>query len=266
MSPDFLNVYDDRARAKAYAALDFPGTYYLAFRDLPAAIREHVRGNQALDFGCGAGRSTRFLRDLGFRVLGIDISEPMLQEARLRDPRGDYRLVPDGDLPDLVEQAYDLVLAAFTFDNIPTMDKKVILFRALRRSLRPSGRLITIVSAPEIYLHEWASFSTRGFPENRFARTGDRVRIVMLDVEDRRPVEDILWTSEDYEEVHQRVGLVCVQAIRPLGHVTEPYEWVSETHTSPWTIRVLRGAMDDGGLAAGRSGRSAARHAAEPQR
>jgi SAM-dependent methyltransferase len=242
MNSDFLNVYDDSARAKAYAALDFPGTYHLAFRDLPATIREHVRGTRALDFGCGAGRSTRFLRDLGFHVLGIDISEPMLTEARLRDPQGDYRLVPDGDLPNVPERAYDLVLAAFTFDNIPTMDKKVTLFGALRRSLSPSGCLITIVSAPEIYLHEWASFSTRDFPENRFARSGDRVRIVMLDVEDRRPVEDILWSAEDYEEVHRRAGLVCVQTLNPLGQPSEPYGWVSETHTSPWTIRVLRGA------------------------
>lgn len=240
MSADFLNVYDNKARARAYAALDFPGTYYLAFRDLPAIIRKHVRGTQALDFGCGTGRSTRYLRDLGFSVLGIDISEAMLAEARLRDSQGEYRLV-DSDLPDLMERAYDVVLAAFTFDNIPTMDQKMDLFRALRRSLSPSGRLITIVSAPAIYVNEWASFSTRDFPENRFARSGDRVRIVMLDVDDRRPIEDILWASEDYEEVHRRAGLVCVEAISPLGHATEPYQWISETHTSPWTIRVLRG-------------------------
>jgi len=240
MNPDFQNVYDDDARAKAYAALEFPRTYSLAFRDLPATLREHVRGTQGLDFGCGAGRSTRFLRDLGFRVVGVDISEPMLQEARRRDPQGDYRLVSEDAPPDLPESAYDLVLAAFTFDNIPTMEKKVALFGSLRRSLRPSGRLITIVSAPEIYLHEWASFSTRDFPENRLARSGDRVRIVMLDVEDRRPVEDILWTPEDYDEVHRRAGLEVVDTIRPLGLATEPHAWVSETHTAPWTVRVLR--------------------------
>lgn len=240
MDPDFPNVYDDDARARAYAGLEFPGTYSLAFRDLPATIRAHVRGTDGLDFGCGAGRSTRFLRDLGFRVLGIDISEPMLQEARRRDPQGDYRLVPEDAPFDLPESACDVVLAAFTFDNIPTMDRKVALFRALRRSLRPAGRLITIVSAPEIYLHEWASFSTRDFPENRLARSGDRVRIVMLDVADRRPVEDILFTAEDYDEVHRRAGLAVVHTIRPLGRATEPYTWVSESHTSPWTIRVLR--------------------------
>jgi hypothetical protein len=56
----------------ADATLEFPGTYYLAFRDLPALFAEHVRGRASLDFGCGAGRSTRFLRSLGFDPIGIE--------------------------------------------------------------------------------------------------------------------------------------------------------------------------------------------------
>ncbi len=70
----FSNVYEDKARAEAYAKLEFPGTYYLAYRDLPAIIDEHVRGREALDFGCGTGRSTRFLRRLGFGAVGVDIA------------------------------------------------------------------------------------------------------------------------------------------------------------------------------------------------
>ena len=57
---EFSNVYDDSRRAEAYAGLELPGTYYLAYRDLPAIIGEHVRGTKALDFGCGAGRSSRW--------------------------------------------------------------------------------------------------------------------------------------------------------------------------------------------------------------
>ena len=45
----FANVYEDERRAAAYATLEFPGTYYLAFRDLPAIFREHVRGTRALE-------------------------------------------------------------------------------------------------------------------------------------------------------------------------------------------------------------------------
>jgi hypothetical protein len=40
----FSNVYDDTRRADAYATLEFPGTYYLAYRDLPAILAEHVKG------------------------------------------------------------------------------------------------------------------------------------------------------------------------------------------------------------------------------
>lgn len=65
MPAPFSNVYDDTARARACAELEFPGTYYLAFRDIPALIARHVTGHRALDFGCGAGRSTRLLGDLG---------------------------------------------------------------------------------------------------------------------------------------------------------------------------------------------------------
>jgi SAM-dependent methyltransferase len=236
---DFPNVYEDTARAEAYAGLEYPGTYSLAFRDLPAILHEHVRGHDALDFGCGTGRSTRFLRDLGFHTLGIDIAEPMLTQARERDPDGEYRLVPTEGPPPVTAGAYDLVLAAFTFDNVPSFDRKVRLFRALGTSLTAHGRVVIIVSAPEIYLHEWASFSTRAFPENHEARSGDVVRIVMLDVPDRRPVEDILCTDDTYREIFAQAGLAVIKAYNPLGHVSEPYTWVSETSVAPWRIYVL---------------------------
>jgi len=239
MNPGFSNVYDDKVRADAYAKLEFPGTYYLAYRDLPAILDEHVRGRQALDFGCGTGRSTRFLSRLGYEAVGVDIAEHMLARAREFDPRGEYRLVPDGDLTSLPSDAYDLVLSVFTFDNIPTMEKKVALFRSLGQRLKPGGRLLSVVSSPEIYLHEWASFSTRDFPENHQARSGDPVRIVMLDVEDKRPVEDIVWTDEDYHEVYRRSGVAPITSYRPLARPSEPYSWVSEMTIAPWVVYVL---------------------------
>lgn len=237
--PEFSNVYDDQVRAAAYAGLEFPGTYALAFRDLPATIHQHVRGTKALDFGCGAGRSTRFLRRQGFEVLGVDISEPMLAQARARDPGQEYRLVPDGDLSRLPQGAYDLVLSAFTFDNIPTQPKRVTLLQALKRLLTAGGVIVNLVSAPEIYVNEWASFSTKDFPENRTAQSGDKVRIVMLDVGDRRPVEDVLWTDHDYQTLYQAAGLLPLETRRPLAKPSDPGPWVSETTVPPWVIYVL---------------------------
>jgi SAM-dependent methyltransferase len=202
-------------------------------------IAEHVRGTKALDFGCGTGRSTRFLRELGFDTVGVDIAEPMLAQARARDPQGEYRLVADGNLSEFASGTYDLVLSVFTFDNIPTMEKKVALFQSLKDLLKDGGRIVNLVSSSEIYVNEWASFSTKDFPENRTAVSGDKVRIVMLDVEDRRPVEDILWTDEDYREVYERAGLVPINTYWPLANQTEPYSWVSETAIAPWGVYVV---------------------------
>ena len=244
MNADFSNVYDDDARASAYARLEFPGTYYLAYRDLPAIVGQHVRGRKALDFGCGAGRSTRFLRGLGFDVVGVDIADHMLERAREIDPQGDYRLVPDGSLDGLAPASFDLALSAFTFDNIPTMEKKVALLRALKQLLTRDGRIVSLVSSPQIYVNEWASFSTKDFPENRNAKSGDLVKIVMLDVDDRRPVEDILVTDEDYLDAYRRAGLVPMATYRPLAKPSEPYAWVSETTIAPWVIYVLGSSVE----------------------
>lgn len=234
----FDNVYEDEERARAYADLAFPGTYFLAFRDIPALLAQHVTGTRALDFGCGAGRSTRFLRELGFDVLGADVSDAMLAEAARRDPQGNYvRVLPD-DIGAVGAATFDVILCAFPFDNIPARER-VSLFRQLRERLAPHGRLINLVSAHEIYLHEWLSFSTRDFPENRHARSGETVRIVMLDVPDRRPVEDVLWTEADYQQTFAEAGLQTIEVHRPLGTDGDPFAWVSETRVSPWTIHVL---------------------------
>ena len=243
MSSDFSNVYDDRQRADAYAELEFPGTYYLAYRDLPGIVAEHVTGKRALDFGCGTGRSTRFLQGLGFEVIGVDISEFMLERARQQDPGGDYRRVPDGNLSSLAGQTFDLILSAFTFDNISTKRKKLELFKSLGGLLARQGCVVNLVSSPEIYTHEWASFSTRDFPENRSAKSGDVVRIVMLDVEDSRPVEDVVCSDEDYQDIYESAGLVLTEVHKPLADPGEPRRWISETEIAPWVIYVVKSAV-----------------------
>ena len=238
MNRTFGNVYQDEERARAYATLQFPGTYYLAFRDLPALIRRHNHGSRALDFGCGTGRSTRFLKNLGLKVVGADISQAMLDQARGLDPSGEYHLVRDNIAVGFDPARFDMILAAFTFDNMPNEAKADVL-RGLRSLLAPAGCLFLVVSSPAIYINEWASFSTRNFPENRHASDGDRVRIIMLDVFDQRPVEDVLCTDAHYRRLFESAGLTLLDAQSPLATGNEGTFWVSETRTAAWTIYIL---------------------------
>jgi len=236
----FTNIYQDAKRAEAYAKLEFPGTYYLAYRDLPEIIANHVQGKKALDFGCGAGRSTRFLQKLGFEAIGLDISAGMIDQAKKNDPKGDYRLIKDGDFESFEKNHFDLITAIFTFDNIPDPENRLKLLKGLAGLINENGRIILLDSTPEIYFHEWASFSTKGFPENEKAKSGEQVKIVMTDVDDNRPVEDIIWFHEDYSALFSQAGLEVEAYFKPLGNKEEPFNWVNEEKIAPWIIYVLK--------------------------
>jgi len=239
-----FNDYEDSRRAAAYDELTLRGTYHLVFGTLPFILAREVQGIRALDFGCGTGRSTRFLRAQGFEAVGADISAEMVGMARRRDPTGDYRIISDGDLSGFDPGSLDLVLSAFTFDNVPGRLHRVRLFSELARLLSPTGRLVNVVSSPEIYTNEWVSFTTRDFPDNRKARPGQVVRIVTVDHSDRRPLQDLLWPDRSYRATYRRAGLEVVRMERPLATGREGVPWKSETRIPPWTIYVLRRCGD----------------------
>jgi len=236
---DSKNLYEDEKRAEAYAQLEFKGTYYLAYRDLPKIFHEHAKGNNALDFGCGTGRSTRFLKENGFTVTGVDISPEMIAKAKIADPTGDYRLIPNDDFSKLPTNHYDLILCAFPFDNIAG-PMKVKLFREMRELVNKEGILVNVVSSPDLYTHEWTSFTSKEFTENRNAKNGDIVKVVVMDIDDRRPFDDVFWNDEAYRDVYQQAGLQLTATYRPLGKPEDPYTWVIETRVAPWVIYVLK--------------------------
>lgn len=241
---EIVNCYEDAKRAEAYAKLEFPGTYYLAYRDLAGILSENVKGKKALDFGCGAGRSTRFLQKLGFDTIGVDIAEDMIKKAREINPKGDYLLIEDGNLGQFRYNNYDLVMSAFTFDNI-SKENKVNILKEMRKLLKIDGIIVNLVSSPKIYINEWASFSTKDFPQNKCAKSGDKVKIIITDIDDQRPVEDIFCTDEDYQEVFKRAGLELLKTYQPLANESDPFNWLNETSIAPWVIYVMKRAKNN---------------------
>ena len=73
-------------------------------------------GGRALDIGCGAGRNAVPLARLGWEVVGIDLSRPMLSAAaeRARDAKLDdhlhWLLAPMDAIP-VADRSFDLIIA-----------------------------------------------------------------------------------------------------------------------------------------------------------
>jgi hypothetical protein len=45
---------------------------------------------------------------------------------------------------------------------------------------------------------------TKNFPENRHAKSGDRMKIIITDIQDKGPVNDVIWFEDDYRKVFWR--------------------------------------------------------------
>jgi SAM-dependent methyltransferase len=101
-------------------------------------------GERVLDVGCGCGGSTLAIaRRVGphGRVVGVDLSEPMLARARERigaEALAHVDLVrADAQSADLGESRFDAIASRF---GVMFFDDPVAAFRNLLRALRPGGR------------------------------------------------------------------------------------------------------------------------------
>lgn len=92
-----------------------------------------------LDLGCGAGQDSRDLKRAGYRVIGLDLTRPLLSFARRRSPRlhlvqGDIRHLP------YRSEQFDIVWAAASLIHLPKSSVRSTL-RHLCGLLKPAGLL-----------------------------------------------------------------------------------------------------------------------------
>lgn len=101
-------------------------------------------GRRTIDIGCGEGRLTRCLKELGHNVIGIDSSSSLVAAARGLDPSVDIRLADAAALP-LDDASADLAIAFMSLHDINAMSAAV---REAARVLRPGGRFCVAIVHP----------------------------------------------------------------------------------------------------------------------
>lgn len=231
--PRHVSSNDYGETARHYALRGIEGSDALAFRTVAERVQALGLAGQALDFGCGSGRSTRFLAALGFTVVGVDLSPAMLEQARRLDPAGDYRLCAAQQPLPLVNAAVDVVLASWVLLEQESPAALQACCSALARVLRSDGRGFIVTNTPEFYAHRWVSCEV-DFPENAAPlRSGQEVRALLLP--ERVLVTDRYWSDTDYRAAFAATGLQVLHAWRPTAAPAES-GWLDETRVAPWVI------------------------------
>ena len=96
------------------------GTALLAFRDMSSIISKHIQGINALDFGCGAGRSSRMLKEFGLKVTAVDISIKMIDQAIKASKDINYMLIKKNCFENLSFEHffYQIHLLLFSYEHL----------------------------------------------------------------------------------------------------------------------------------------------------
>lgn len=126
-----------------------PFTHWVGASEL-AALKELIPPpaqhgeNHALDFGCGTGRVTKLLLEVGYNVTGYDLSPSMVEQARtLVGKRKEVRFTSNAET---VSGPWALIVALGVLDYYPD---SAMLWEEWRQLMKPGGTLL--VTAPNAH-------------------------------------------------------------------------------------------------------------------
>ncbi len=213
------------------------GTDTIPFELLSKILRAHPGISKALDLGCGAGRSSAFLEDLGFSVTAVDKNPFMCERARerVRDARV---ITADAQQLRLDSGTFDLVFSSWMLVEISTQLQMQSIFTEAFRLLRDGGVFVFIVNTAEFYRGRWVSNDV-DFPENVGELTsGAPVRTGLIG--QGIVVDDFFWKESDYRELAIVTGFDIERVERPTASVSDSQVWFDELVVPPYAVFFCR--------------------------
>jgi len=152
-STDF-DTWKDTYRTELDKAIAFSGQQADYFTELKARALIEVSRRRvgdpatltALDVGCGVGLTDTYLTPEFAQVIGVDISEGVLERAATANPTAQFRLFDGRRIP-LPGESVDVVFAICVVHHLPPEQWRSFA-REMARVLRPGGLAVIFEHNP----------------------------------------------------------------------------------------------------------------------
>jgi SAM-dependent methyltransferase len=205
------NIYDDPEFFAGYSSLGRSVHGLEGAGEFPAirAMLPDLTGLRVLDLGCGFGWFCRWAREHGAAgVLGIDISERMLQRARetTSDPAISYAR-RDMEAPDLPGAAFDLAYSSLALHYIVDLEG---LIAQVHQALVPGGRLVVSVEHPIFTAPSRPGWAENTWPLDCYSQEGPRTTT---------------WLAPGVIKQHRTIGSYVTLLLRQGFTLTHLQEW-----------------------------------------
>ncbi len=111
-------------------------------KDAEMFLIDKYFSGKVLDLGCGVGRTTKYLADNGFDVLGVEIVEDMVMRAKQIYPKVKFD-VGDACKMKYKDGTFDIVFFSFNgLDYIYPEGRRVVALKEIERVLKKGGYFI----------------------------------------------------------------------------------------------------------------------------
>lgn len=170
-----------------------------------------VHRKSVLDLACGYGHYSRLIKQQGAaQVLGIDISESLIKQARdteKRRPLGiEYRI---GDVTGLGQIAdFDIVTAIYLFPYASTKETLTAMCQTIYNNLKTGGRLVAATLNPQVSATDLMVYEQYGVRLSTTAGLQDGAMVTATLAIPDGSVELVAcyWTEASYESALKQAG------------------------------------------------------------
>jgi SAM-dependent methyltransferase len=210
------NIYDDPGFFAGYSQLRRSKLGLAGAPEWPSlrALLPPMAGRRVVDLGCGFGWFCRWAAEQGAQsVLGIDLSENMLQQARRETPdlsvayeRGDLQSV------ELPVGEFDLAYSSLALHYVEDLGR---LFAAAHRSLVPTGRFVFSIEHPVFMAPAQPGWMT--LPDGR--------RVWPLEGYQREGLRSTDWLAPGVVKFHRTLGATLNLLIENGFSILRVVEW-----------------------------------------
>lgn len=188
-----------------------------AYQRVGELIEQYAHSaRNALDYGCGTGRSTRFLRGAGIgEVFGVDIDENMLSKALEHEaPNISYRLIESGVVPSADEE-FDLSFSGIVLLEVPTLAEIKKIFEELKRVTSNEGVVMILTATKEGYVTDSDLFKCL-LTSEQIGQLQDGDPILTIATANNQQFTDYYWSDQSLRQLFDEVGLSIMEASVPV--------------------------------------------------
>ena len=134
------NPYNKHYKQESYFGKPYPG--------LVEFFENYSNRNVVLDLGCGQGRDALFLGRIGYRVVGVDISDVGIQQLNKTAQQEELKI--EGFVADIysfgITDEYDIVLLDSMFHFYKNdVEKETKLLRRIIEEIKPGGLICNFI-------------------------------------------------------------------------------------------------------------------------